>query len=131
LNEVYARLVHEPNQAECCNHALIPLCNTPTIINQNFWVNFSQMRNLQKLALAKCQSLIQYRDSGFWIFRIESPCPLESPITDGTNFRCVPFSPAPSSVLEVHVTCVHMTTVICFCRGFFYQVFDTHDVLAI
>jgi hypothetical protein len=29
-NKVYKRLVHEPNQAECCNHALIPLCNIPT-----------------------------------------------------------------------------------------------------
>jgi hypothetical protein len=29
-NEAYAQLVHEPNQAECCNHALIPLCHIPT-----------------------------------------------------------------------------------------------------
>ena len=35
-NGAYAQLVHEPNQAECCNHALIPICNTPTTI-----INFS------------------------------------------------------------------------------------------
>jgi hypothetical protein len=33
---VFKRLVHEPKQAKCCNHALIPICNTPMVGHQNF-----------------------------------------------------------------------------------------------
>jgi hypothetical protein len=36
LNGAYAQLVHEPNQAECCNHALIPLCHIPTMQIKKF-----------------------------------------------------------------------------------------------
>jgi hypothetical protein len=55
--ELYARLVrlvHEPSQAECCNHALIPLFNTPTIIIlKKLWINLPQVRNLQKTDICK------------------------------------------------------------------------------
>jgi hypothetical protein len=33
---VFMQLVHEPKQAKCCNHALIPICNTPMVGRRNF-----------------------------------------------------------------------------------------------
>jgi hypothetical protein len=36
LNMVFKQLIHEPKQAKCCNHALIPICNTPMVGHQNF-----------------------------------------------------------------------------------------------
>jgi hypothetical protein len=55
--------VHEPNQAKCCNHALIPLCNTPiTKILKNFGINLPYMGDLLNFALVKCQSPVLYWD---------------------------------------------------------------------
>jgi hypothetical protein len=60
--ELYARLVrlvHEPSQAECCNHALIPICNTPTMkILKIMGLISHKWEILQKPALARCQSLV-------------------------------------------------------------------------
>jgi hypothetical protein len=35
-NGVFAQLVRDPNQAKCCNHALIPICHTPTMTTKIF-----------------------------------------------------------------------------------------------
>jgi hypothetical protein len=46
--ELSAQLVHEPKQAKCCNHALIPICNTPTTELENFsafFLLFSEEQN--------------------------------------------------------------------------------------
>jgi hypothetical protein len=55
---------------------------------------------------------------GFELPAVESHCPLDFLITDGTICRRTPFPQPLLSVLLVHMTCLHMTTVIGSYRGF-------------
>jgi hypothetical protein len=69
-------------------------------------------------ALNRGCSRLSFGVQGFVLLDVESHCPLDSPITDGTICRCTPFPQPLLAMLLVHMTCLHMTTVIGFYRGF-------------
>jgi hypothetical protein len=113
--ELSAQLVHEPKQAKCCNHALIPICNTPTSRFRDLRPPVTQIlcqfeSPVSEIPMDSRSPHVSSTDGRSRSFRDFARCEVKML----TFLFCFPMSESPKWVISRHVSSLNRTVQIYF-----------------